>query len=103
MNGKPELVSKMRVIEAVSINADLDLLFSVRGLSGYSSLSRRTLQDLINDTSDPIPSFRVGAKILVRKGEFDKWLARRRNRKPLGAARLAVADARGLLAARPQK
>ncbi len=93
----------MRVVEAVSIQQDLDPYFSLTGLAGYASLSRRTLQDLINDTSDPIPSYRVGTKLLVRRSEFDAWLARRRNRKPLEAARLAAADARALLTARPQK
>ncbi len=91
------------VIDAVTIHQDLDPLFSLKGLAGYSSLSRRTLQDLVNDTADPIPSFRVGSKILIRKSDFDKWLARRRNRKPLEAARLAAADAQALLAARPHR
>jgi excisionase family DNA binding protein len=92
----------VRVIEAVTISEDLDRFFSLKGLADYASLSRRTLQDLINDTSDPLPSFRVGGKILVRKSEFDCWVARRRNRKPLAAARLAAADAQALLKARPK-
>jgi hypothetical protein len=93
----------VRIIEGAVIQTEWDPLMDLRGLSAYSALSRRTLQDLITDTSDPIPSFRVGAKILVRKGEFDKWLVRRRNQKPLEAARLAAADAQALLAARPRK
>jgi hypothetical protein len=93
----------VRVVEAVSITTDLDVYFSLKGLVGYASLSRRTLGDLINDPRDPIPSFRVGGKVLVKKSAFDMWLSRRRNRKPLAAARLAAADARALLAARPKK
>ncbi len=91
----------MRVVEAVSVTTDLDPYFSLRGLAGYSSLSRRTLQDLVNDTDDPLPSYRIGTKILVKRSEFDRWMARRRNRKPLAAARLAAADAQALLNARP--
>ncbi len=83
------------------MTTDLDPYFSLRGLAGYSSLSRRTLQDLVNDTDDPLPSYRIGTKILVKRSEFDRWMARRRNRKPLAAARLAAADAQALLNARP--
>lgn len=93
----------MRVIEAMTIQADLDPYMSLRALATYASLSRRTLQDLINDTSDPIPSYRVGGKILVRKGDFDRWIARHRNRKPLEAAQLARADAQALLTAVPRR
>jgi excisionase family DNA binding protein len=93
----------MRVIEVVNISTDLDPYYSLKGLAGYASLSRRTLQDLVNDTTDPLPSFRVGAKVLVRKSDFDRWMARRRNRKPLAAARLAAADAQALLGLRPRK
>jgi len=93
----------MRVIEAVTIHQDIDPWLSLRGLAEYCSLSRRTLQDLVNDTSDPIPSYRVGGRILVKRSEFDRWMLRRRNRKPLDAARLAAADAAGLLKAPPRK
>ncbi len=93
----------MRVIEELTIQADLDPWLSLRGLADYCSLSRRTLQGLVNDTSDPIPSYRVGGKLLVRKSDFDGWMARRRNRKPLEAARLAAADAQAFLAARPRR
>ena len=103
MNGKPELVPRMRVIEAVTIHQDIDPWLSLRALAEYCSLSRRTLQDLVNDPQDPLPSYRIGGKLLVRKSEFDHWMTRRRNRKPLDAARLAAADAAGLLKAPPRK
>lgn len=93
----------MRLIEAVTIQQDLDPFLSLKGLAGYSSLSRRKLQDLINSPQDPLPSYRVGSKILVRRSEFDLWMARRRNRKPLAAVHLATADAHALLRARPKK
>ncbi len=93
----------MRVIEAVHLTTDLDPFLSLNGLAGYSSLSRRTLQALVNDPKDPVPSYRVGGKILVRRSEFDRWMSRRRNQNPLAAARLAAADAQALLTARPRK
>ncbi len=87
----------------MNITMDPDPYLSLTGLAGYSSLSRRTLQDLVNDTSDPLPSYRVGGKILVRKSEFDRWMTRRRNRKPQAALHLAHADTVALLMARPKK
>ncbi len=93
----------MRVIEAVNITTDMDPYLSLKGLAGYASLSRRTLQDLINAPRDPLPSYRVGGKILIRKSDFDRWMTRRRNQKSLALARLAQADAQALLSARPQK
>lgn len=93
----------MRVIEAVRINVDLDPFLSMNGLAAYSSLSRRTLQTLISDPLDPLPSYRVGSKILVRKSEFDTWMSRRRNRKVAAVAELAAADAAALLTVRSRK
>ncbi|MBI4574547.1 MAG: helix-turn-helix domain-containing protein [candidate division NC10 bacterium] len=90
----------MRVIEGAVIQTEWDPLMDLRGLSAYSTLSRRTLQDLINDPDDPIPSYRVGNRVLIRRSEFDAWLSRRRNQKPLALARLARADAQALLSVR---
>ncbi len=87
----------------MNLTMDLDLFLSLKELARYSSLSRRTLQDLLADPRDPLPSFRVGRKILVKRSEFDAWMTRRRNRKPLAAARLAHADTLALLKARPKK
>ena len=85
------------------MNVDLDPFLSMNGLPAYSSLSRRTLQNLLSDPRDPLPSYRVGAKVLVRKSEFDAWMAKRRNRKAAAVADLAAADAAALLIARPRK
>ncbi len=91
------------MVERVTLEQNLDPFFSLKGLAGYASLSRRTLQDLVNDTSDPLPSYRVGGKILVRKSEFDRWMTRRRNRKAQALVELATADAQALRMARPKK
>jgi excisionase family DNA binding protein len=93
----------MRVIEGVTIQQDIDPYFSLKGLAGYASLSRRTLQDLVNDPADPLPSYRVGSKILVRRSEFDAWMARRRNTRAEAVARLAAADTQALLSAHSRK
>jgi excisionase family DNA binding protein len=98
--GNPPGTAPVHQLASVAVRVDLDPYLSMKALADYSSLSRRTLQDLVNDTSDPIPSFRVGGKLLVRKSDFDRWMGRRRNQKPREAARLAAADAQALLKAR---
>ena len=47
---------------------------SLRGLSRYSSMSVRTLRDYLSHPARPLPHYRVGGKILVKRSEFDAWL-----------------------------
>jgi hypothetical protein len=42
-------------------------------LSEYSGLSVRTLRSHLVDRPHPIPHFRIGGKILVRRSHFDAW------------------------------
>ena len=93
----------MYPVESVAVRVDLDPYLGMQALARYLGLSRRTLQDLANDPADPLPTYRVGVKLLARCSEVDAWMARRRNAKPLAAARLAAADAFALLTARPRK
>ncbi len=46
---------------------------SVKELSQYCGLGERNLRDLINNSINPIPSFRFGCAIRVKKAEFDEW------------------------------
>jgi len=47
---------------------------SIKELSHYCGVCERTLRDLINDTTNPIPSYRFGrGAIRVKKEEFDDW------------------------------
>ncbi|MDA1092458.1 MAG: hypothetical protein O3A25_04180 [Acidobacteria bacterium] len=48
---------------------------SLRSLSGYSSLSVRTLRGYLSHPALPLPHYRVGGKILVKLADFDGWLA----------------------------
>jgi excisionase family DNA binding protein len=56
---------------------DGDRYFRPLELVRYSGLSNRTLQRLMAAKVDPLPSYRVGRIVLVRKRDFDQWLARR--------------------------
>lgn len=92
----------LQVIDTVGPVSVWDPLMDLQGLAAYSTLSGRTLQDLLNDPRDPIPSYRVGTRVIIRKSEFDAWLSRRSNVNVIANAhaRLATADAHALLAAR---
>ncbi len=72
--------------ERVVISTALDPFLSLRALASYSGLSVRKLRDLLDDPSGPLPAYQVGSKILVRRSEFDVWMAAHR--------RSARADAR---------
>jgi len=41
----------------------------------YSTLSERTLRSYLKRRSQPLPHYRVDKKILIRRSEFDEWLA----------------------------
>ena len=56
--------------------------FSIRELSEYSGISQRTLWDLLKDSINPIPHFRVGSAgriVRVKKSEFDQWMQTQRS------------------------
>ena len=103
ISGVPPGHQPVTVVDRVQVSLGLDPWLSLRALADYCSLSRRTLQALVNDPNDPIPSCRVGGKLLVRRSEIDNWLLRRRNEKAQSLTRLAVADAQALLSARSHK
>jgi excisionase family DNA binding protein len=49
------------------------------GVAQTLGVSERTAHSLIHDKSDPIPSFRIGRKILrVRKSDLHAWMEKRR-------------------------
>jgi excisionase family DNA binding protein len=45
----------------------------LKALARYSGLSVRTLRRYLTDASRPLPSYRIGGKVLVRRAEFDAW------------------------------
>ena len=49
---------------------------SLRALSAYADLSVRTLRGYLSHPTRPLPHYRVGGKILVRRSEFDAWMSR---------------------------
>ena len=64
---------RLAVIEGLSLSMPLDPFLPLTALSTYSGLSRRRLSDLLKDPFHPLPHYRIGGKILVRRGEYDAW------------------------------
>lgn len=46
----------------------------LKALQKYACVSERMLRQWIHRLVDPLPAVRVGTKILVRRGTFDRWL-----------------------------
>jgi len=46
----------------------------LKALQHYACVSERTLREWIHRASNPLPTARVGTKILVRRSTFDHWL-----------------------------
>jgi len=51
-----------------------DEYYDLPGLSGYCKLCVATLRDHIR--RDKLPAYKVRGKILIRRSEFDRWMAR---------------------------
>jgi excisionase family DNA binding protein len=52
-----------------------DRYLSVRSLATYAGMSIRTLRALLVRRHAPLPHYRIGGKILIRRSEFDQWAA----------------------------
>jgi hypothetical protein len=83
--------------EGVVISTPLDPFLPLKALAGYSGISVRKLREYLDDPAHPLPCYQVGGKIVVRRSEFDSWIAayRRCGRSDVNAI---VADVLGGLA-----
>ncbi|HET8579921.1 MAG TPA: helix-turn-helix domain-containing protein [Nitrospiraceae bacterium] len=69
------MTQRPSIIENVVIRADIDPYLSLKALSAHSGLSVRTLRKALTETVHPLPHYRLSGKILVRRSEFDRWMA----------------------------
>ena len=72
-----------------SISTPMDPFMSLRILASYSCVSVRKLRGYLQDPVHPMPHYRVGGKIVVRRSEFDAWMAAYR--------RVGQADVEGIV------
>lgn len=84
-----EPVAQVRgVLAERVVVSTLDPFLSLKALAGYSGLSVRKLREYLDDPAHPLPCYRVGGKILVRRSEFDRWIATYRTRGHVGGDHL---------------
>ena len=50
-----------------------DGYLSLKMLAEYSALSVRTLRGYLANSAHPLPCYRIGGKVLVRRSEYDAW------------------------------
>ena len=74
-SGQPVAQIRDALAEQVIVSSALDPFLSLRALAGYSCLSVRKLREHLEDSTHPLPHYRLGGKILVRRSEFDAWMA----------------------------
>jgi Helix-turn-helix domain len=63
------------VVEELTVGISLNPFLSLKALAAYSGLSVRKLRDYLDNPMDPLPHYRVGGKILMRRSEFDAWIS----------------------------
>jgi hypothetical protein len=59
----------------LAIAMPLDPYLTLRALAAYSGCSTRWLRERLTCLTHPLPHYRVNGKILVRRSEFDTWMA----------------------------
>ena len=64
-----------RRVEQIIVSVPLDPYLSLKALATYSGLSVRKLRNCLRHPSHPLPHYRVDGKILIRRSEFDVWIA----------------------------
>lgn len=73
-----------------------DAYLPVKALAAYSGLSVRTLRSYLSHAGYPLPCYRVGGKVLVRRSDYDSWVARFRSVAPSSIDALVSDAMRGL-------
>jgi hypothetical protein len=70
------MTARTLVAERVIVGIHLDPFLSLRALATYSGLSVRKLRQYLElPPEEALSCYRVGGRILVRRSEFDAWIA----------------------------
>ena len=56
--------------------ATADVYMPLKELARYAGLGVRTLRRYLSDPAGPLPHYRLGGKLLVRRSEYDAWALR---------------------------
>lgn len=70
---------RLAVVEGIQGSTPLDPYLALKSLARYCGYSVRWLRYRLKDPHHPLPCYQLpGSKVLVRRSEFDGWLARYR-------------------------
>lgn len=72
--------ARLVVVDQVMLTTPADPYLSLRGLAAYSSLSVRTLRRFLERTppAQALPCYRLAGKVVVRRSDFDRYMAQYR-------------------------
>ncbi len=59
--------------EPLPFGVKSDGYMGLKALAGYSGMSVRTLRNWIHHPLRPLPYYRIGGKLLVRRSDYDSW------------------------------
>jgi predicted DNA-binding transcriptional regulator AlpA len=82
--------------ERVIISTMLDPFLTLKALVAYSGIGLRKLYEYLTDAEHPLPHYRVGGKIVVRRSEFDAWITAYRHIGRTDVAKIAESVLSGL-------
>lgn len=78
-NRSPRMANLMRMaerhIDSIAVTVPLDPYLTLRALAAYSGISVRKLREYLADSFNPLPCYRIGGKVLIRRSEFDRWIS----------------------------
>jgi hypothetical protein len=63
------------VAERIVVTVPLDPYLTIPALIAYTGLSERTLRELLDDPVNPLPHYRTGGRVTVRRSEWDLYAA----------------------------
>jgi hypothetical protein len=90
------MIDSPRSVTKDSERASGDTYMPLRALAMYAGLSVRTLRGYLAHPAHPLPCYRIGGKVLVRRSEFDAW-ARQFRAAPASVVDALISDVlRGL-------
>jgi hypothetical protein len=71
---------RLAVVEHIVLTTPADPYLSLRALEEYSGLSRRTLRKFLerNPPAQALPCYRLEGKSLVKRSDFDAYMAQYR-------------------------
>ena len=59
----------------LTINNDKDVFVDAKTLAEWSSLSLRTIRELLKDPENPIPHMKIRGRVVISWPEFKEWIA----------------------------